>query len=167
MFGQKVTKKPLKKRSFLRIFLYYGGFWFALRPVCLVFPNVFPGPMSVESLEPLPGPSVFFVGFASQAHASLERLPGHRHGAGDTALRFVGRDDPGAPYYPPALSAPAFFHRAPHHRPSPQKITAGPTQKAGPTACIYDQTLGSCAKDRSISSSVGTKFTISPLWNFS
>ena len=25
--GQKVTKKPLKKRSFLRIFLDYGGFW--------------------------------------------------------------------------------------------------------------------------------------------
>ena len=26
LFGQKVTKKPLKKLRFLRIFLDYGGF---------------------------------------------------------------------------------------------------------------------------------------------
>ena len=42
--------------------------------------------MPLKSLEPLPGPLAFFVGFASEKHDSLERLPGHRHGAGDTAL---------------------------------------------------------------------------------
>ena len=31
LFGQKVTKKPLKKLRFLRIFLDYGGFLFTLR----------------------------------------------------------------------------------------------------------------------------------------
>ena len=30
---EKVTKKTLKKLRFLRIFLDYGGFLFALRPV--------------------------------------------------------------------------------------------------------------------------------------
>ena len=40
--------------------------------------------MPLESLEPLPGPSVFFVGFASEKHDSFEILPGHRHGAGGT-----------------------------------------------------------------------------------
>jgi len=42
--------------------------------------------MVVESPPLLPGPSVFIVGFASEKHDSLERLPGHRHGAGGTAL---------------------------------------------------------------------------------
>ena len=36
--GQKVTKKPLKKLRFLRIFLNDGGFLFTLRPVCLLSP---------------------------------------------------------------------------------------------------------------------------------
>ena len=69
--GQKVTKKPLKKLRFLRIFLHYGGFLFALRPVCLVFLNLFSGPMPLESLEPLPSPLAFFVGFASERHGSF------------------------------------------------------------------------------------------------
>ena len=68
--GQKVTKKPLKKLRFLRIFLNDGGFGFTLRPVCLVFLNVCPGPMPVQSLEPLPSPMPFFVGFASRKHTS-------------------------------------------------------------------------------------------------
>ena len=50
--------------------------------------------MPLKSLEPLPGPSVFIVGFASEKRDSLERLPGHRHSAGDTAHPFVGRDSP-------------------------------------------------------------------------
>ena len=45
--------------------------------------------MPVESPPQLPGPTVFIVGFASEKHDSLERLPGHRHGAGDTALLVV------------------------------------------------------------------------------
>ena len=45
--------------------------------------------MPVESPPPLPGPLVFFVGFASEKHDSFERLPGHRHGAGETALLVV------------------------------------------------------------------------------
>jgi len=65
LYGQKVTKKPLKKLRFLRIFLNDGGFLFTLRPGSLHFPNHFPGPMAVESPPQLPGPSVFFVGFAS------------------------------------------------------------------------------------------------------
>ena len=70
MCGQKVTKKPLKKLRFLRIFLHYGGF-------CLRYDLFDPfshgclGPMVVTSPPPLPGPSVFFVGFASWKHASL------------------------------------------------------------------------------------------------
>jgi len=44
--------------------------------------------MPLRSLEPLPGPSVFIVGFASEKHDSFERLPGHRHGADDTALQY-------------------------------------------------------------------------------
>ena len=68
--GQKVTKKPLKKLRFLRIFLNDGGFLVTLRPGSLHFPNHFPGPMAVESPPQLPGPSVFFVGFASRKHTS-------------------------------------------------------------------------------------------------
>ena len=45
--------------------------------------------MTVESPPQLPGPPVFFVGFASERHDSLERLPGHRHGAAETALLVV------------------------------------------------------------------------------
>ena len=61
--------------------------FFVYATTCLpLFPNLFPGPMPVESPPPLPGPLVFFVGFASEKHDSFERLPGHRHGAGETAL---------------------------------------------------------------------------------
>ena len=36
--------------------------------------------MPLPSPPQLPGPSAFFVGFASEKHDSSERLPGHRHG---------------------------------------------------------------------------------------
>ena len=42
----------------------------------------------IEYREQLPGPLVFIVGFASEKHDSFERLPGHRHGADDTALQY-------------------------------------------------------------------------------
>ena len=40
--------------------------------------------MVAESPPQLPGPTVPIVGFASEKHDSFERLPGHRHGAGET-----------------------------------------------------------------------------------
>ena len=96
--GQKVTKKPLKKLRFLRIFLHYGGFLFALRPVCLVFLNLFSGPMPLESLEPLPGPSAFFVGFALLLYLQhLQRvLPCRYYRAGRRAYNPGGQVQPRA-----------------------------------------------------------------------
>ena len=88
MCGQKVTKKPLKKRSFLRIFLYYGVFclrydlfvwFFSMSSLGRCRSNRWNHSLALwpSSLGSPPSGTVLFI------------LPGHRHGAGGTALLVV------------------------------------------------------------------------------
>ena len=80
----KRNQKDAQETTFLENLPSLRGF-FVYATTCLSpFPNLFPGPMTVESPPPLPGPLVFFVGFASEKHDSSLKLPGHRHGAGET-----------------------------------------------------------------------------------
>ena len=85
--GQKVTKKPLKKLRFLRIFLDYGGFWFALRPVCLFSPMSAMGRWQPHLRRHSLALRSAALGSPPKARF-FSRLPGLRHGAGETALPY-------------------------------------------------------------------------------
>ena len=87
LFGQKVTKKPLKKLRFLRIFLHYGGF--DLRyDLFDPFPQYLPWADGSRIAGTSPWPFSLLRWLRLLEARFFPILPGHRHGAGGTAPQY-------------------------------------------------------------------------------